>query len=426
MARSPWRSERGQATLEWTALVAVVAAVLALAGAVAGGPGIVNAVGGALQRALCLVGGGTCRPAEPEACVLSSSDSSLQAGMKLTFVKLGGRVGLLREERSDGTFLLTLVDDVEAGLTAGAGVRAEVQLADLLHARVGGMSQAEVIARLGRRRSWTVSSEEQADALERRIVRSVAERMVARPLLDAVSELTGVDLAELPEPDESSLGGELEASGSGRLDLGVRARAGLRATLGATRGRDGTTRVTFALAGEASVDLQRALFGLHAEGLASVAVTVSFDRRGRATELRAAAVADGDGQAALPQGTPRAVAGRAGGGGRVEATATLDLTVSDHAEAVERVLAALAPDRAGDLPAAAGELARRLSSSGTLSAERRTMSRDAYGTELGVGLGPEAGLAVEASRVASQLEDAWWRPPGGVWDRRLDCMGDRA
>jgi Flp pilus assembly pilin Flp len=426
MAGSPWRSEGGQATLEWTALVAVVAVVLAIGGAVAGGPGIVNAVGGALRQAVCLVGGGDCRPAEPEACVMSSTDSSARAGVKFAFVKLGGHVGLLREERSDDTVRLTLVDDVELGAAAGAGGRARLELDDMVNARAGAMSEAEVLARLGRRRSWEVVGKDAADALERRIERSVAERMVPGLVRDTVGRVLRFDPADLPEPDESTLGGQVEASGSARLDLGAEAHAGLKATLGATRKRDGTTKVTFALGSEGSLDLQRALFGLHAEAEGSAAVTVSFDRHGRATELDVAAVAEGDAQAALPEGLRGGAAGRGERGGRLEASATLDLTRSDNAEVADRLLAALAPGRAGDLPGAAAELARRILASGTLRAELRTTSRDAYGGALEVAAGPMAGVSGEVSRTSSRLARAWWRPPGGVWDRRLDCGAHRA
>ncbi len=426
MACAPWRSERGQATLEWTALVAVVAVVLAVGGAVAGAPGIANAVGGALQRALCLVGGGTCRPAEPRACVMSSMDSSARAGVKFVFVELAGHVGLLREERSDGTIQLTLVDDIEAGLTGGTGARARVELGGLVNARAGVMSEAEVLARLGRRRSWEVSSRAEADALERRIERSVAERVIPRPIRDVAAKVSDDDVADLPAPDDASLGGELQASAFAGLNVGAEARAGLEARLGATRNRDGTTRVTFAVRGETSLDLQRALFGLHAEGDGSVAVTVAFDRRGTATELQVAAVAQGDMQAALPDEIPHGAAGRGERGGRVEASGTLDLTASGNREAVERLLAALAPARAGALPGAAVEVARRIASAGTLTAELRTTSRDAYGAELEGGAGAVAGVSGEVTRMTSRLRRAWWRPPGGVWDRRVDCGGDRA
>jgi len=424
MARAPWRSERGQATLEWTALVAVVALVLAVGGAVAGAPGIVNAVGGALQRALCLVGGGDCQPAEPKACVMSSTDSSARAGMEFSFVKLGGHVGLLREERSDGTFRLTLVDDVEAGLSAGKGFEARLELDGLVNARAGTMSEVEVLARLGRRRSWEVGSKDEADALQDRIERSVAERVVPDMLRGVASRVH--NFADLPTPDESSLGGELQASGSVGLGVGDDALAGLEARLGATRDRDGTTRVTFAVDGKASLDLRRAFFGLHAKGEASAAVTVSFDRHGTATQLEVAAVAEGDARAVLPGGPPQGAAGRGMREGRIEASATLDLTTSENAQVVERLLAALAPARADDLPRAAGELARRIAASGTLSAELRTTSRDAYGGELAGAAGARIGVSGEISRTSSKLVGAWWRPPGGVWDSRVDCGGVRA
>lgn len=421
MAQVPRQSERGQATLEWTGVLAVVVVVLVAAGTVAGGSGIVNAVGGAFRRALCLAGGGTCRPAQPKACVLSSSDASVRATVKLTFVKLGGRVGLLRQARSDGTFRLTLIDQVEGGLTAGAGARAEVQLGGLLHASAGGMSEAELLARLGRRRTWEVSTERAADELERRIVRSVAERMVARPVLEVATRVTGSRPVELPEPDASSLGGELELAASVGAGLGADARAGLRARLGASRDRDGSTSVTFAVDGDGALDLRRALLGLHAGGRGSVALTVSFDPGGGATRLEVAALAEGGARALLPDGAPRGERRD-----RVEVTGTLDLTAPDDARAAGRLLAALAPGRDGELPGAASALAARIAAAGTLSAEVRRASREAYGADLRLGLGPQAGWLVEAARVSSRLRDAWWRPPGGAWDRRLDCVGDPA
>ena len=422
MAGSPWRSERGQATLEWTALVAVVALVLAIGGAVAGGPGIVNAVGGALRQAICLVGGGDCRPPRPKACVLSAADASLRAGVKLSFLELGGHLGLLREARSDGTHRLTLVNDVEIGATAGSGARAEVELTGLLQARAGVMSEAEILARLGRRRSWNVGSDEEADELEGRIVRSVREWFIAGPVLEGAKRV-GVEVAELPEPDESAFEGALE--GSVGADFGALARAGLRGGIGATRGRDGTTQVTLTLGPEGSVDVQRAFFGLHAEGGGSAAVTVSFDHHGKATELEVTAVAHGRAQVALQAGG-RGDAGEDGRGGRMEASATLDLGVSDHADVAERLLAALAPGRTAALPGAAAELVRRISSSGTLTAELRTSSREAARGELVAAAGAQAGVSGEASRTSSELVRAWWRPPGGVWDRRLDCAAHRA
>jgi len=408
------------------ALVAVVALVLAVGAAAAGAPGIVNAVGGAIARAVCLVGGGECRPPAPRACVVSSTDSSARAGVEIAFLKLGGHVGLLREERSDGTVRLTLVDDVEAGPTAGTGSRVMVELDGFVNARAGAMSEAELLARLGRRRSWEVASRDEADALERRIERSVAERVIPGRLLDIASKQLREVPADLPEPDESVLEGDLLASGAIRLALGDEARAGLQARLGATRDQRGTTRVTFAVEGEHSLHLRRALFGLRAEGAASAAVTVAFDRHGTAKELEVSAVADGDARIALPGDVPPEGAGRGTRGGRLEASGTLDLSAPGNAEVVERLLGALAPARVGDLPAAAAALARRIASSGTLQAEVRTTSRDAYSGAAKAGAGAVAGVSGEISRTSSRLRSAWWRPPGGVWDRRQDCTAHQA
>jgi hypothetical protein len=47
-------------------------------------------------------------------------------------------------------------------------------------------------------------------------------------------------------------------------------------------------------------------------------------------------------------------------------------------------------------------------------------------TELGaggqVGVGMEAGVDVALTRATSRLLDAWTRPGGGAWERRLECV----
>jgi hypothetical protein len=68
------RTERGQATIDYIALIAVMAILLgAGVGLVTGGaPGVANAVLGQVRHALCIVTGSSCRAERRLPCVVAS------------------------------------------------------------------------------------------------------------------------------------------------------------------------------------------------------------------------------------------------------------------------------------------------------------------------------------------------------------------
>jgi hypothetical protein len=376
--------------------------------------------------AWCRVGGGPCRPAEPEACVLYCHGLVGPGGVAFGFVKLDGHVGLLREARSDGSVRLTRVDDVAAGVTAGTGdpgpggagrSRRRERRRDERGGDPRPGSGAGARGRCppsGRPTRWSAGSAQRRRAL------------IAAPVLEIASEVTGVEPAELPRADESSLGADLEltASGSAGLRLGAEARAGCRrgsAPPGTARGRPGDLRPR---AG-GSLDVQRAFFGLHAEGAAGAAVTVSFDREGRATELEVAAVADGR----RPGRPPGGHAARRGRPGRARGPDRgLRDARPDRLRTTARAASGCSPRsrrRAGELPGAA---ARSLGGWPPRARERGAAARrrgSAYAR------GPADGRAAVGGVSGRSPDDVrgsrdWWRPPGGVWDRRVECGGDRA
>jgi len=105
------RSSRGQATVDYVALVAVVTVLLTAALALAGGagPGVVNAVSAQVRHALCVVSaGGPCREPSPSPCTVASTRDARHFAVNLVLVRIDHDRYVLREELSDGTVRLTV------------------------------------------------------------------------------------------------------------------------------------------------------------------------------------------------------------------------------------------------------------------------------------------------------------------------------
>src|SRR5690242_3843526 len=107
------RDHDGQASLEWVAVVAVVATLFALGAALANAQDLGRHVTRQWARALCVVRSGDCaRDQEP--CVVASRSRAHEGGLDVELVRLGGSVLGRIEQLSDGTFAVT-------GAVAGSG-----------------------------------------------------------------------------------------------------------------------------------------------------------------------------------------------------------------------------------------------------------------------------------------------------------------
>ena len=93
--------------MEWLAVVALVVVMLGLGAALAQAGYVGRRVTREMARAICLVGSGDCRRDE-EPCVVGSQAGRQGMAVHLLFVRLGeDELGMI-EERSDGTFAVTL------------------------------------------------------------------------------------------------------------------------------------------------------------------------------------------------------------------------------------------------------------------------------------------------------------------------------
>lgn len=119
----------GQTSAEYTALVALVAAALAGAGAVVGLGTIGDAVASGLRTGICIVAGDVCRASDAEAAGLAPctvAEHTRGEGLTFTFasIRFGADDGWIAARRSDGSVLITHAERRAVGAAIGIGLEA--------------------------------------------------------------------------------------------------------------------------------------------------------------------------------------------------------------------------------------------------------------------------------------------------------------
>src|SRR4051812_13868066 len=282
------RSSRGQGTVEYLAVVLLVAVVLGggatAAAATGAGRDLATAVPHQVMRALCIVTGGDCeRDRAP--CDIASSTASSAWSATVWVLSVGhGRVVVV-DRRSDGKVLVTLTTMPSGGLrtTDGARVRIERGRRRL---SLGGAVTASAIAALGHGKTWVLPDAATATAF--------------------VAALGRGD--DVRRPDQEVRSGELDIALSASRG-GVAASAGATGTIHGTGGVR-TDHVTGAktcyleVGGDAALDLSAALgtVPLPASGRAAATgqLALTVDRDGRWVDLALTASGDLSASTRLP------------------------------------------------------------------------------------------------------------------------------
>ncbi|HWI09314.1 MAG TPA: hypothetical protein VNT54_17575 [Solirubrobacteraceae bacterium] len=403
------RCPRGQATVDYVALVALVAVLLALAlgAASAGAAGVVNAVAGQIRHALCAVGGGPCPDLRSRPCAVATRRDTRHIAISMLVIRIDRDRHVLREEMSDGTIRLTV-----AGSGAFGGEIA-----------VGGRATATV-----RGRQIGLRDEARAGA------QAVAGRgavYVARNAREAAAVLRAIRARHDPPIPARERFGEGGVRGLGTVAIGsAPSGASLRRLAGAVGGvrrdeRTGAVTLSLHAAGSLWGALTVALGGPVASGERKLALALTLDRRRRAREISVAASFALAAGTALPPSFARALGGERGsasalsartGGRRLELAGRLDL---------RDPLAAAAWRRFRGDPTGSDAI-RGL---GAAIRDRAHLDVRAYRTDLttggavaGVALGVQVGGEYEHTVETSRLLAARSRPAGGLWERRLDCV----
>lgn len=400
------RCSGGQATVDYVALIAALAVLLtiALVLAPAGAPGVVNAVAGQLRHALCVVGGGACRELSRQPCTVASRRDARHVAVSLVVVRVDHDRYVLREVMSDKTIRLTLARSGAAGLEAASGARAKVNT----DGREVGMTDEVRLgaqAVLGSGRVFVARDGREAAALMRAIRDGDDPAASAREVFyhGGVRGLATIGIGN------SVATTSLRALAAGTIGARRDRRTG-DVTLAVNAGGSGWGAVTIAL-GRAFASEERL-----------VTLGLMLDRGRRPKELSLSTSGTVLADAALPPALARALGGRRSptsverGGRRWELTARLDL---------RDPLVAAAWNRFRDDPAGAhairglGEAIRDRA-----RLDMRTYRTNSASNGVAAGIGRIVQVAGELDHTIedSRLLSASSRPPGGLWEQRLDCV----
>jgi hypothetical protein len=393
--------------VEWIAVVAVVGAVFSGALGLAPGPAaaVPRAVGATFARAFCLVSGGDCLDGAPRPCVVASDEESHER--QATFVVARGADGrrFVLEERSDGTFAITVEDTARGGGGISPGLKVAI-------GRKGVRANAELFGDLrgatGRR--FVVADRAAAERLMERLR---SEHSGARRIVEG-----GGDGEPVPLERWWSVGrgGDAEAMVSAlklEADARVLSTAAVRVEERATGERTVVLGLGRQITAALSAPLARAGLGT----ASSVSLELGFDSGGDPASLTVRGARGVDGEVAIGDR-------RSGGGDRVEAEARLDLGDPVARGLVDDLLHGVRSGSPGRAVAAARALAVRLASRARIDVRLLATDRsvEVHGGSVALGLA-QLGYEVEDVRQTTRLVDAAGREPGMGWARRLDCVG---
>ncbi|MFA9271365.1 MAG: hypothetical protein ACEQSX_11515 [Baekduiaceae bacterium] len=428
--------ERGQSTLEYVAVVALLAVLVTAVGAAAMAPTYVNAAVGGFQRALCIVTGRECRSLDEQACVVRSNSERNALTATIAFVRLEDGRLLLQERLSDGRIRITVTDTNGIGGEVGVGVTAGVNLGGL-KLDASAAANASLLGLFGRGKSYTVRNAGEAQRLVRQI-----ESGDARDA-DVTFHEGGLRGNASASADlEASIGGTVDGGKSGKRkrkgkegedgsseEKGkefnshpvAQASAGVEASLEAAVGhrkdrRTGET--TWYLRGDAEVSASASASvmaagkaGAEAPANAGGVLSITTDKRGRIVAIGALATyGAGAGYSVSGGGPSGSVGGRRH---EVEVTADPD----DPA-----IFEALRAFGEGKDPSTLKALAQAVYDHGRIDRRSYEVGGDSDSAGGSVALGAKVGAGFEHATQNTRLVDAQTRPPGGVWEQRFDCL----
>jgi hypothetical protein len=404
------RSARGQGTVEYLAVVLLVAVALGggtTAVANAAGADIATAVPHEVHRALCIVTGGDCdRDRAP--CDVDSDTRSRSWAVTVAVFRVGHDKRVTVTRRSDDTFAVTLETAPSGAVETGVGGRAKVDLGRRDFA-AGADATIGVTGSLAHRRTWVVGSTGEADRLVRMIE----------------------DHATLPPATIDGHQGSVEATGDGSFGAIVNGSGGVLAGLALaweTDRRSGgrTYFFTGSVAGhvDASVKGTKVKTSASGQDADRYALTVAPD--GRWIDLAVTRTGELTTRLDLPKEVSAAI-GRLDLPGspprRWVTDSHLDLNDPENLAAAQALVAGLKdPLHPGRLAGAIAALSRRMHDAAVIDARTYAVDGDIHGAEGRIAAELQLGGKYENATESARLVAATTRGMDGQWRVRDDCL----
>ncbi|MDA0159350.1 hypothetical protein OM076_03650 [Solirubrobacter ginsenosidimutans] len=222
----------GQASLEYIAAVALLAALLVFAAPAVGAPDIARAIVKAFEHGLCVVGGDVCnsedaRRAKLAPCPLRTELKGHEGSITAFSLELGEKSTLTVTPQSDGTVLVVRTAGVTGGFAGALGFGGEAG-----PVRFDAGVDGTVRARIQGARGWVFPDQATAKAfLEHSVEHAIDEQRWP------ASWWSGEGAAEVAGAAGVSVGSEDHAAGLGGTSATGNIAVGFR------RSRDGSTTI---------------------------------------------------------------------------------------------------------------------------------------------------------------------------------------
>jgi len=401
------RSARGQGTIEYIAVVLLVALVFTGTATAATGaaPDIAAAVPREIIRALCIVRGGDCYRDRAPCDVASKGKSTSAAATVVATLAHDKRITVTL--RSDGTYAVTSDSATKAGIEQGAGGHITAS-AGHKTVGIGAEVTAGLIGAWGGGRTWIVRTRDAAEQLARAID----------------------DGARLPPADEIGHDGSIEAALHAQAGEGTIASVGAGATLAAgwqTEPATGKRTIFFAptLSADAGIAGAGSEAGASLSGWVGARYALTVDRSGRWLDLGVTRTGAFSARADLPADLAAVAAALdvpTARGRSWVIDSHLDLTDRRNlAVAREFVDRAEDPLHPGRVPEALGHLVDRMEADAVVDARTYATDSATWGVDGGIAAALKFAAKYERTKETARLIAARTRGPGGHWVDRNDC-----
>jgi hypothetical protein len=409
-------SERGQGTIEYLAVVLLVAVVLGGAGtavASAAGVDIAGAVTHQIHRALCIVTGGDC---DRELAPCETGSSTEQDGWKATVavIRIGRDRFVIRRRLSDGSELVTLLKDTSGGVELIRGAKAKIPRYGI---SVGGTVTESLIATYGGGKTWAAPNRAEADRLVAAFKHGDEMRRPDQNLNEG-SLVASVGVSR--SADRSGISGVV----GGKVSVGIKAgRKKDNRTCGSTFFLEEGADVVVG----ASAGMSKLRASLQGDASVTTRIAVTVDRDGRWTDLALVAAGELGGGVTLPTEIGPLVDALnvpTTGARRLVSEAHLDLSDGASLEAAKALVSTLGavPPRPGAVADAARVLAQRIDERAVIDVRAYELDRTSDGFDIALGNRVGFGYADTDETERTRLIAATTRGLDGTWHRRTDCL----
>jgi hypothetical protein len=427
------RSEAGQTAAEYMGVLLIVSAIVAAV--------VLSNVGERIafhtKILICRIAGGTdCEASagNPDApslskCVVSSSDKSLQASVKVFVFKLEGGVTGVKRVSADGTTYVTLKANAGAGLEFSTpGVEADGGGASASSPK----GEFSVTGRGELARTWKFDSEKGADDFVGHVVDKAKAKLDWKP-----DFLQSADDYKLPDQDSDTIYGGVALTGSASAggggayaDIG----GGVEAGLGAKYLANGDTTYFFKAKANVNAAAGSSLvggFGVNGDG--EIIIGITYDKNGHEKTMNVTGVGTVAGGLDL-RGSADNLSGllgaadKVGGAGagqsgqRLEFESELDLTDPANRDAARAFIDGVNPVTGStvDLAVASRNLYDRFDAVGETNARLYDVDKLEAGIDID---GSVVGFSGKYSQSDAALTNAWFDAGPGGFQPWLSCSG---